>query len=89
SGAYILNAQNIVLDENGGFSFESSENEKELFLLKDKTIYSCSLDRSEMRNGIVFVGEVACNSTIKELLPEKLVTNSRIHDLLAYNQDTE
>lgn len=84
SGAYVLNAQNIVLDDNGGFSFENSENDKVLFLLKDKKIYSCSLDKNEMHEGVIFVGEVVCESSSQEFLPEKLVKNSRIQDLLAY-----
>ncbi len=84
SGAHILNAQNFALDEVGGFSFENPANDNVLYLLKDGVIYSCSLDRNEMRGGVIFVGEVVCNLTSQEHLPEELVKNSRIRNLLAY-----
>lgn len=84
SGAHILNARNFVLDEEGGFSFENPANDNVLYLLKDKVIYSCSLNRNEMRGGIIFVGEVMCNLTSPEHLPEELVKNTHARNLLAY-----
>lgn len=84
SGAHILNAQNFVLDEEGGFSFENTANDNVLYLLKDKAIYSCPLDRNKMHGGVIFVGEVVCNLISQEVLPKELVKNTRVRNLLAY-----
>lgn len=84
SGAHILNVRSFALDEEGGFSFETPANDNVLYLLKDRVIYSCSLDRNEMRGGVIFVGEVVCNMTSQEHLPEELVKNDRVRNLLAY-----
>lgn len=85
SDAHILNSQGITLDKDGAFSFENTvaDNENKLFMLKDKTIYSCPLNKSDVRSGIIFVGEIVCESISREYLPGELVKNSRVQKILA------
>ncbi len=61
SGAHVLNEPHVILDEDGGFSFEYTGNEKTLFLLKGRTIYTCQLGKNKVHKGIVFVGDVICD----------------------------
>ncbi|XIX48783.1 CS1-pili formation C-terminal domain-containing protein [Escherichia coli] len=85
SGAQILNTRGVILDNDGGFSFENTMNNKDnkLFLLKNNLIFLCPLRKNEVRRGIVFVGEVVCETISEKQLPDELVKNFRVQHLLA------
>ncbi|WP_088556382.1 CFA/I pilus usher protein CfaC [Escherichia coli] len=85
SGAHVLNEPHVILDEDGGFSFEYTGNEKTLFLLKGRTIYTCQLGKNKVHKGIVFVGDVICDINSTSSLPDEFVKNPRVQDLLAKN----
>ncbi|OTB26748.1 TcfC E-set like domain-containing protein [Escherichia coli] len=85
SGAQILNTRGVILDNDGGFSFENTMNNKDnkFFLLKNNLIFLCPLRKNEVRRGIVFVGEVVCETISEKQLPDELVKNFRVQHLLA------
>ncbi|EFE8158132.1 CFA/I fimbrial subunit C domain protein, partial [Escherichia coli] len=53
------------------------------FLLKNNLIFLCPLRKNEVRRGIVFVGEVVCETISEKQLPDELVKNFRVQHLLA------
>ncbi|HAL9563129.1 TPA: fimbrial protein, partial [Escherichia coli] len=84
SNAHILDVHGVRLDEDGGFSFETSAQKKSLFLLKDKDIYSCDVKKYDLRSGVLFTGDLICEHSGIERLGKDLVNNPRVKQLLAY-----
>ena len=83
AGAVILNTGRDEVGEDGGFSAEMPANEKTIYLMKNKRLYSCPVRALRRKASLVQVGEVICTEIDADLIPEEIVKRSGMPGLLA------
>ncbi|EBD0851659.1 hypothetical protein FHN97_20630 [Salmonella enterica] len=85
--ALILNTGRDTVSGDGGFSVEMNTGDRFIYLLKDNRLYSCPMVSRQKKNSLVLLGEISCQQTEKESLPENIVKRSEVSGLLASKGD--
>lgn len=84
--AVILNSGAVRLDDDGGFSFEHDRKDSFIYLLKDKTIYTCQVKAERRKDALMLLGTVICEKSSEDHLPQHITQQTRVQDLLARGQ---
>ncbi|MFJ3456134.1 TcfC E-set like domain-containing protein [Scandinavium goeteborgense] len=68
----LLNAHSFIIEEDGGFTAELTQQPKDLYLENSSAIYQCPVKVESKRDVVRFVGETRCTPITPAQLPEDL-----------------
>jgi hypothetical protein len=68
----LLNAHSFIVEEDGGFTAELTQQPKDLYLENSSVIYQCPVKVESKRDVVRFVGETRCTPITPAQLPEDL-----------------
>lgn len=78
TGALPLNVSDWSEFGNGGFSAQSHQLLKNVYLLRNKQFYQCALNVKVMRDVVRYVGEVPCQAMTFSALPEGVLQQAQL-----------
>jgi hypothetical protein len=68
----MLNAHSFIVEEDGGFTAELTQQPKNLYLKNNSTLYQCPVKVESKRDVVRFIGETRCSPITPAQLPENL-----------------
>jgi len=68
----MLNAHSFIVEEDGGFTAELTQQPKNLYMKNNSTLYQCPVKVESKRDVVRYIGETRCSPITPAQLPENL-----------------